>query len=152
MKKLLFLLTVIALVMCVAACGSDKKGDSDTSSTESVTSSELIITTTMTADEYLEALKPSIDGLKQEFETQGFNFECSYDADEKALVYSYTYAMQVDADIMKGQIMDNTAAQGSTFQNSIDTIHKECPDIEKLTLVYKNADKSTIWTGHFIAK
>lgn len=152
MKRLLFLLTVIALVMCMTACGADKKSDSDTSSTESVTSSEIIITTTMTADEYLEALKPTLDGLKEQFETYGLDFKCYYNSTEKALVYSYTYAMQVDAAATKEVLMADTAAQGSTFQNSINTIHKECPDIEKLSLVYKNADKSTIWIGSFIAK
>lgn len=153
MKKILALLSAAALVLCLSACGSkDKNKNNNTSSTASVTSSEINITATMTADEYLDALKPTLDNLKDQLKASGLNFECYFDTDNKTLVYSYTYAMQVDADAIKEFILQDTTNNGPTFQNSVNTIHKECPDIEHLRIVYKNADGSTLWSGEFNAQ
>ena len=124
-------LTVLAMVFCLAACGQ---------------------TPEQKLNAYIEseAFQSQLTSMKSSF---GSMMDMDVRAEESKLVYEITYKTQIDSnlvDAVKSQLDTTFQAMASTFEGVADEI-KEVVGIENPTVVIRllNADKTEITTIEF---
>ena len=159
MKRLLAVLSCMAICLSFAACGAkDDSSDEKSESKASVESSEVTESKDeassenaaegKTIQDFIDENKETFDVLKDSLKDSGMEMDII--ARGNSLVYTYKYSIDVgDAETVKATLDQGLESQKETFVQVLNSLKLVVPATESVIVEYLDKDGNVITSGEF---
>lgn len=159
MKRLLAVLSCMAICLSFAACGAkDDSSDEKSESKASVESSEVTESKDeassadaaegKTIQDFIDDNKETFDVLKDSLKDSGMEMDII--ARGNSLVYTYKYSIDIgDAETAKAALDKGMESQKETFVQMLDSLKLVVPTTESVIIEYLDKGGNVITSGEF---
>lgn len=159
MKRLLAVLSCMAICLSFAACGAkDDSSDEKSESKASVESSEVTESKDeassadaaegKTIQDYIDENKETFDVLKDSLKDSGMEMDII--ARGNSLVYSFKYSEEIkDIEAEKANLNNMFEVQNEVYNQTFNSLKVDIPSIESFIIEYLDKDGNVITSDEF---